>query len=71
MTEGKSGKRLYRSTTNKQVSGVCGGIAEYMGWDPTVVRVGWVLLTLFTGMFPGVIGYLVLAVVVPAAPSGD
>ncbi|MCI0424818.1 MAG: PspC domain-containing protein [Actinobacteria bacterium] len=70
MTEGKSGKRLYRSTTNKQVSGVCGGIAEYMGWDPTVVRVGWVLLTLFTGMFPGVIGYLVLAVVVPAAPSG-
>jgi phage shock protein C len=61
-------KKLYRSRTDKQVSGVCAGLAEYMGWDPTLVRVGWVLLTIFTGMFPGVIGYIVLAVVMPVAP---
>jgi phage shock protein C len=62
-------KRLYRSRTDKQVSGVCGGIAAYTGWDPTLVRVGWVLLTLFTGFFPGVVGYIVMAAVVPVEPE--
>jgi phage shock protein C len=69
VTEEKQNKRLYRSRTDKQVSGVCGGIAAYMGWDPTLVRVGWVLLTLFTGFFPGVVGYVVLAVVIPVEPE--
>jgi phage shock protein C len=69
VTEQTPNKRLYRSGTDKQVSGVCGGIAAYMSWDPTLVRIGWVLLTLFTGFFPGVVGYIVLSVVIPTEPE--
>ena len=38
-------KRLFKSNVNKQISGVCGGIAEYFGIDPTLVRLAWVLFT--------------------------
>ena len=57
-------KQLYRSKTNKKLAGVCGGIGEYFGIDPTVVRVAFVLITLF-GIFPGLIAYIVLAFVIP------
>lgn len=46
------------------VAGVCSGIAEYLGWDPTMVRVVWVLLTFFTA-FAGLIVYLILWLVMP------
>ena len=58
-------KKLERSTNNKQIAGVCGGIAEYFKLDPTLIRVGFVLLTIFTGFFPGIIAYIVLIVVMP------
>lgn len=59
-------KRLYRSRSDRKIAGVCGGIAEHFGWDPTLVRLGWVLLTLMGGS--GVLIYLILWVVMPEAP---
>ncbi len=56
-------KRLTRSTTNRTIAGVCAGIAEYFEIDPTLVRVGWVLLSLFGGT--GVLAYIVCARIIP------
>ena len=60
-----SNKKLYRSTTDKKICGVCGGIAEYFDLDPTIIRLLWVVLTLFTAAFPGVLAYLICALIVP------
>jgi len=57
-------KKLKRSK-NKMIAGVCGGIAEYYGWDATIVRLGYVLLALFTGGFPLSIFYIIAALVMP------
>ena len=54
--------KLYRSTTNRQIAGVCGGIAEYFGIDPVIVRVIFVVL-FFTGV--GLLLYLIMWVIVP------
>ncbi|WP_099463205.1 MULTISPECIES: PspC domain-containing protein [Parabacteroides] len=56
-------RRLTRSN-DKMIAGVCGGIAEYFDWDPTLVRVGYVLLSIFT-VFSGVIAYFVLWLIMP------
>ncbi|WP_243043101.1 PspC domain-containing protein [Dyella sedimenti] len=56
-------KRLHRSLTDRKLAGVCGGIAEYLGWDPTLVRLLWVVLTLLGGS--GVVAYIVLWIVMP------
>jgi len=61
--------RLYRSTTDRSLSGVCGGLAVWLGLDPSLVRVVWVLLALMSGgIF--VVLYIVMAIVVPEAPPG-
>lgn len=60
-------KRLYRSTSDKMVAGVCGGIAEYFQLDPTLVRLGYVFLTFFTA-FAGVIAYFVMWIIIPKKP---
>lgn len=57
-------KRLTRSN-NKMVAGVCAGIAEYLNCDPTVVRVAYVALTVFSAAFPGLILYLILMLLMP------
>ncbi|MBQ5472913.1 MAG: PspC domain-containing protein [Treponema sp.] len=57
-------KRLYRSN-NKKLAGVCAGIAEYFDIDPTVIRLLWVLLTCISIGFPGLLVYIVCAVVIP------
>jgi len=62
-------KRLYRSKTDSKIGGVCGGLAEYFGIDPTIVRVIFVVL-LLPGGLPGLVPYLLLWVVVPEAPVG-
>jgi len=59
-------KRLYRSREEKIIGGVCGGLAEYLNVDPTLMRLALVLITLFGGA--GIIAYLVLWVIVPLAP---
>jgi phage shock protein PspC (stress-responsive transcriptional regulator) len=49
------------------IAGVCGGIAEWMDWDPTVVRLSYILLSILSAAFPGVLVYLILWVVTPVA----
>lgn len=58
-----SEKRLVRSRGNKMLAGVCGGLAEYLGVDPVIVRLAAVLLTLWNGV--GLLIYLVLALIMP------
>lgn len=60
-------KRLYRSDTNKMLAGVCGGIAEYFDIDPTIVRLGWIFLSLAAGS--GLIVYIICAIVIPKKSS--
>jgi phage shock protein C len=60
-------KRLMRSSVDCKIAGVCGGIAEYMDVDPTVVRLVWVLVSFFSGIVPGLIAYLVAWLVMPQA----
>lgn len=62
-------KKLYRSSTNKKIAGVCGGLAEYFGISATVIRIVFVIL-LLPGGFPGLIPYVVLWVIVPLRPTG-
>ena len=57
-------KKLYKSNVNKQLDGVCGGIAEYFNVDPTIVRLGWVIITLFSAG-AGIVGYIAAAVIMP------
>lgn len=63
-------KKLVRST-NKVLAGICGGIAEYFDMDPTLVRVIYAALTIFTTGFPGVILYLIMLLIVPEAGPND
>jgi phage shock protein PspC (stress-responsive transcriptional regulator) len=58
---------LYRSNRNRTLLGVCGGISERFGWDPTWVRLAFVLGTLAGG--PGILVYFVMALIVPRNPS--
>ena len=61
-------KRLYKSRTNRMLSGVCGGIAEYLNLDPTVVRL---LCAILGCSGTGIIIYIVAAIVMPEAPSDN
>jgi len=57
-------KKLYKIEEGKKLDGVCGGLAEYFNVDPTLIRLGWALVTLCTvGL--GIIGYIVCAVIMP------
>ncbi len=58
-------KKLYKSSTNKVLTGVCGGIAEYINMDPIVLRLLWILLVIATGIAPGVVVYIIAAFVIP------
>lgn len=57
--------QLMRSKSNAVLAGVCGGLADWLGWDPTLVRLGYALLTIFSAAFPGIIIYLILWLVMP------
>ena len=56
-------KRLYKSNVNKMLDGVCGGIAEYLNMDPTLIRLGWVLFCALGGS--GIIAYIIAAIIMP------
>ena len=47
------------------IAGVCGGLAEWLGWNPTLVRVLFVLVSIFSAAFPGILVYVVLWILVP------
>jgi phage shock protein C len=57
-------KRLKRSR-DEIIAGVCGGVAEYFNLDPTLVRIGYALVSIFSAAFPGILVYLILWVVMP------
>lgn len=62
-----NGKKLYKSSTDRRVSGVAGGLAEYFEVDSTLARLAFVLLALMGG--PGVIVYIALAIAMPEQPQ--
>ena len=60
-------KKLYKSDVDRKLCGVCGGIAEYLGIDSTIVRLIWVVLVVFFGT--GILGYIIAALVSPDYPN--
>jgi phage shock protein PspC (stress-responsive transcriptional regulator) len=61
-------KRLMRSR-DRMIAGVCGGIASYFGWPPTLTRIGYVLLSVLSAAVPGIVVYIILWVVMPMEPA--
>lgn len=59
---------LYRSKHNAMIAGVCGGMAESLGWNPTMVRLLYVVISLMSAAFPGVLVYLILWIAMPKNP---
>jgi phage shock protein C len=57
--------RQLKRSKNKMIAGVCAGIAEMVGWDPVLVRVGYVILSIFSAAFPGILVYIILWIVMP------
>ena len=61
-------KKLYRSKYDRKLLGICGGIAEYLNIDPTIVRVIWALAAVFGA---GLLAYIVCALIIPEKPDGN
>ena len=59
-------KKLYKSSTDKKLAGVCGGIAEYFNIDSTLVRLGWVVFCALGGS--GLLAYIIMAIIMPSRP---
>jgi len=59
-------KKLYRSRTNRMIAGVCGGLADYLEADPSIIRLAWVIFTL---MGPGLLLYILAVLIVPLEPE--
>ena len=62
-----TGRPLRRSRRHRVVAGVCGGFADWLGWDPTLVRVLYATVSICSAAFPGILVYLVLWVLMPQA----
>ncbi len=59
---------LYKSENNRVLSGVLGGLGEYYNVDPTILRLGFLIIVLMSGLFPGVIAYIIAVFIVPSRP---
>lgn len=64
-------KKLTRSRQHRVLAGVMGGLGEFFGIDPTLLRLGYLILTVFSGFFPGIIGYLLAILIVPEEEVGS
>jgi phage shock protein C len=62
-------KKLMRSRTDSKIAGVCGGLAEYLEVDATLVRIAWLMMAFFVGW--GIIGYLIAWIVLPEEPQAQ
>ena len=62
-------KKLYRSRSDKMIAGLCGGLGRYLGIDPTLIRLAFVLLLLF-GIGSGLLAYIIMMLIVPLEPDG-
>jgi phage shock protein PspC (stress-responsive transcriptional regulator) len=60
-------KRLYRSGNDRILGGVCGGIGEYFGLDPVLVRLGWIIFSIIFGA--GILAYLIAWIIIPRNPA--
>lgn len=58
-------KKLFKSKGNKVLAGIFGGLGDYFDIDPTILRLGWLVIFISTGMFPGLIAYFIAILVVP------
>jgi phage shock protein PspC (stress-responsive transcriptional regulator) len=67
----KTSNPLHRSRKNRMIAGVCGGLAEWLGWDPTLVRVLYVAVSVLSAAFPGLLVYVVLWVLMPQSDRVD
>jgi phage shock protein C len=67
--EGEYMKKLYLSSNDRKLTGVCAGIGEYFEIDSTLVRLGWIVMTVITGILPGIIAYIIAAIVIPEKPQ--
>jgi phage shock protein PspC (stress-responsive transcriptional regulator) len=63
--------KLHRSTQDAMIAGVCGGIAESIGWSATRVRIVYVLVSVLSAAFPGIIVYLALWFLMPLGDGGE
>jgi phage shock protein C len=61
--------RSLRRSKNRRIAGVCGGIAERFGWDPTLVRVLYVVISIVSAAFPGILVYVLLWIIMPGPDS--
>ncbi len=57
-------RRLYRSN-DRMLGGVCAGLADYFGLDPTLIRIGYLILSVLSAAFPGLLVYIILWIVIP------
>ncbi len=62
-----TGNKLHRSASNRIIAGVCGGLADWLGWSPTTVRALYVIISILSVAFPGILVYLILWIVMPKA----
>jgi phage shock protein C len=63
-------KRLYRSSKDRKLAGVCGGVGEYFNIDPTIIRVLYLFCAIFPGfIFGGIVVYFILALIIPIDPG--
>jgi phage shock protein C len=60
---------LYRSQKHRMLAGVCGGLADWLGWDPTMVRALYVVVSIVSAGFPGILVYVILWIAMPEAPA--
>ena len=60
---------LYRSQKHRMLAGVCGGLADWLGWDPTMVRILYVVVSIVSAGFPGILVYAILWIAMPEAPA--
>ncbi|HUM05971.1 MAG TPA: PspC domain-containing protein [Terriglobales bacterium] len=61
-------KRLVRSRTNRTIAGVCAGMGHYLDIDISLLRLIWVLVVVFSGIFPGVLVYVLAWIIIPEEP---
>lgn len=61
-------KKLYKSETDQVITGIIGGLGEYFSIDPTIIRIVFVVIVLVSGIFPGVIAYILAYFIIPERP---
>jgi len=64
-------KKLYRSSENRKIAGICGGLGDYFSVDPTLIRLAFVFLALLTAVIPMIVAYLIGWIIIPEVRSSN